>query len=138
MASKTSSPCDACRGDIGLLQATLTSECAHTFHLRCVSGAAVCPVCAAKWSDSPAVAAARLVEGPFGKTPAPPKPFGSLFGENPFWLIQAPPKPPSRSCSVCHGTIRRGQGGVTPDCNHTFHLRCNPGSFCPVTVAPSP
>nr|CAB3474835.1 unnamed protein product [Digitaria exilis] len=154
MASKTSSPCDACRGDIGLLQATFTSECAHTFHLRCVSGIAVCPVCAAKWGDSPATAAARLVAGPFGQTPPPLG--GSLFGEkapratqkkNPFWLIQAPPKPPSRSCSVCHGTIRRGQGGVTPDCNHTFHLRCNPGSFCPVcgtkwcdevTVAPSP
>nr|CAB3474834.1 unnamed protein product [Digitaria exilis] len=34
---------EACRGGIGLWQAAFTSECAHTFHLRCVSGSAACP-----------------------------------------------------------------------------------------------
>nr|CAB3478865.1 unnamed protein product [Digitaria exilis] len=67
-----SKQCEACRGGIGLWQAAFTSECAHTFHLRCVSGIAACPVCAARWSHAPAT----------GPAPAPSTPF-SFFASNP-------------------------------------------------------
>ncbi|CAO1946605.1 unnamed protein product [Urochloa humidicola] len=139
MANSTSSPCDACRGDIGLGQASFTSECAHTFHLGCVSGEATCPVCAAKWSDTfataPAPAPAPSPASPFVQTPplmprpsslfagARPPPYGgSLFGQNvppaaqkqnPFWLSNALPTPQQSSCSACHGAIGSGQASVT-------------------------
>ncbi|KAF0901444.1 hypothetical protein E2562_000325 [Oryza meyeriana var. granulata] len=35
-------------------QAIFTAECSHTFHLRCVPWT-VCPVCAARWHDTPLV-----------------------------------------------------------------------------------
>ena len=44
------SSCAMCQGAIGRGQATVTSECNHTFHLRCISGS-VCPVCSARWRD---------------------------------------------------------------------------------------
>ncbi|XP_039849991.1 E3 ubiquitin-protein ligase WAV3-like [Panicum virgatum] len=133
MASGGGNRCEACCGGIGLWQAAFTSECAHIFHLRCVSGSAACPVCAARWSDAPAT-------GP-APAPAPATP-------NPFWLSSAPPPPATQtpSCPVCHGAMGRGQATVTSECNHTFHLRCFSGTVCPVcgarwrdevTVAPS-
>ncbi|CAO1942291.1 unnamed protein product [Urochloa humidicola] len=90
MANSTSSPCDACRGDIGLGQASFTSECAHTFHLGCVSGEATCPVCAAKWNDTivtaPAPAPAPSPASPFSFAPPPASPF-----------VQTPPLMPMPS-----------------------------------------
>ncbi|RCV30254.1 hypothetical protein SETIT_6G079700v2 [Setaria italica] len=53
-------PCSRCRpvcfGGMGHGQAIFTAECSHTFHLRCAPGSAVCPVCGARWSDTPAAA----------------------------------------------------------------------------------
>ncbi|RLN23632.1 hypothetical protein C2845_PM07G28820 [Panicum miliaceum] len=164
MANSTSSPCDGCRGDIGLREASFTSECAHNFHLGCVSGTAACPVCAAKWSDTLVTAPAGSPASPFslaspaqsraapsGQTPPPPmgRPFSMLAGappppdggslppatQNPFWLGHAPPAPRPSSCSACQGAIGRGQATVTSECNHTFHLRCISGSVCPVCSA---
>ncbi|CAL4953635.1 unnamed protein product [Urochloa decumbens] len=102
MANQTSSPCDVCSGDIGLGQASFTSECAHTFHLPCVSGAATCPVCAAKWSDTPATAPARLPASPFSfAPPAPPT-------ASPF--VQTPPLMP-RPSSLFAGAPPPRNGG---------------------------
>ncbi|KAL6840186.1 hypothetical protein ACP4OV_029996 [Aristida adscensionis] len=72
MATNTSSRCEACDGGIGLWQAAFTAECAHTFHLRCVSGSAACPVCSARWSDTPASAPAPVPATPFSFAPPPP------------------------------------------------------------------
>ncbi|CAL4948320.1 unnamed protein product [Urochloa decumbens] len=76
MAANTSSSfcsrCDACGENVGLWHAAFTSECAHTFHLRCVSGIASCPSCAAPWKDAPAAAPAP--------TPATPFSFASTAG----------------------------------------------------------
>ncbi|KAL6614157.1 hypothetical protein ACP70R_036427 [Stipagrostis hirtigluma subsp. patula] len=99
MASQTSSRCDACGGGMGLRQAAFTSECGHTFHLRCVSGSAACPVCTAPWRDTPAAAPAPAPATPvsFPSPPpsSPPSPAG-LLGQapattNPFWLDSVPP-----------------------------------------------
>ncbi|KAK8450720.1 hypothetical protein SEVIR_6G079900v4 [Setaria viridis] len=53
-------PCSRCRpvcfGGMGHGQAIFTAECSHTFHLRCAPGSAVCPVCGARWRDTPAAA----------------------------------------------------------------------------------
>ncbi|XP_039851839.1 E3 ubiquitin-protein ligase WAV3-like [Panicum virgatum] len=146
--SRTSSRCDACRGDIGLRQASFTSECAHNFHLGCVSGAAACPVCAAKWSDTLVAVPAGSPASPFsfaspsfGQTPSSRgRPFSMLAGrppakQNPFWLGHAPPAPRPSSCTVCQGAIGRGQATVTSECKHTIHLRCISGSVCPVCSA---
>ncbi|CAL4974903.1 unnamed protein product [Urochloa decumbens] len=42
--------CCVCGGAMSGGQATVASECAHTFHLRRFSGS-VCPVCGARWCD---------------------------------------------------------------------------------------
>ncbi|CAL4953636.1 unnamed protein product [Urochloa decumbens] len=76
------SQCEACRGGIGLWQAAFTSECAHKFHLRCVSGRAACPVCAARWSDTPVTAPAPAPATTFSFAPTPPSSTG-LFGKPP-------------------------------------------------------
>ncbi|CAO2182326.1 unnamed protein product [Urochloa humidicola] len=106
MANKTSSPCDACRGDIGLGQASFTSECTHTFHLPCASGAASCPDCAAKWSDTLATAPAPAWSpaSPFPFSFAPPAPTGA----SPF--AQTPPLMPGPS-SVLAGAPPPRCGG---------------------------
>ncbi|CAO2170889.1 unnamed protein product [Urochloa humidicola] len=77
MASNTTTTsssrrCDACRENVGLWHAAFTSECAHTFHLRCVSGIGACPSCTAPWKDAPAAAPAP--------PPATPFIFGSTAG----------------------------------------------------------
>ncbi|CAL4960416.1 unnamed protein product [Urochloa decumbens] len=106
MANQKSSPCDACSGDIGLGQASFTSECAHTFHLRCVSGEAACPVCAAKWSDTPATAPARSPSSPFSFAPPAP-PTASPFAQTPplmprpSSLFAGAPPPPRYGGSLC-------------------------------------
>ncbi|CAL4960418.1 unnamed protein product [Urochloa decumbens] len=76
------SQCEACRGGIGLWQAAFTSECAHKFHIRCVSGRAACPVCAARWSDTPVTAPAPAPATTFSFAPTPPSSTG-LFGKPP-------------------------------------------------------
>ncbi|KAG2601973.1 hypothetical protein PVAP13_5KG534400 [Panicum virgatum] len=92
MASGGGNRCEACCGGIGLWQAAFTSECAHIFHLRCVSGSAACPVCAARWSDAPATGPAPAPATPFsfastglfGKLPSSaPKPFSSASTPDP-------------------------------------------------------
>ncbi|XP_037433312.1 E3 ubiquitin-protein ligase WAV3-like [Triticum dicoccoides] len=45
--------CAGCYGGIGRLEAAFSSECAHTFHPLCVSGAHSCPSCSAFWSFTP-------------------------------------------------------------------------------------
>uniref|UniRef100_A0A0E0MKL2 VWFA domain-containing protein n=1 Tax=Oryza punctata TaxID=4537 RepID=A0A0E0MKL2_ORYPU len=45
--------CTVCFAAMGAGQAIFTAECSHTFHLRCVPGATVCPVCATPWRDAP-------------------------------------------------------------------------------------
>ncbi|CAO1944404.1 unnamed protein product [Urochloa humidicola] len=86
------SQCEACRGGIGLWQAAFTSECAHKFHLRCISGKAQCPVCAARWSDVPATAPATAHTTPFSFAPTPPSPT-SLFGMPPSPVSSSTPSP---------------------------------------------
>ncbi|KAL6614155.1 hypothetical protein ACP70R_036425 [Stipagrostis hirtigluma subsp. patula] len=84
MATKGSTRCEACDSSLGLWQATFTSECAHTFHLRCVSGSAACPVCSARWSETPAAAPAPTPTTPFSFAPTPPSSQPSppgLFGQ---------------------------------------------------------
>ncbi|CAO2198217.1 unnamed protein product [Urochloa humidicola] len=71
-ATSSSRRCDACRENVGLWHAAFTSECAHTFHLRCVSGIGACPSCGAQWKDAPAAAPAP--------PPATPFIFGSTAG----------------------------------------------------------
>ncbi|XP_066311500.1 probable E3 ubiquitin-protein ligase WAVH2 [Miscanthus floridulus] len=82
MARKSGGQCDACRGDIGLWQAIFTAECAHTFHLRCVSGSATCPICAARWSNTPATAPAPAPATPFSFASSPPPSSTGLFGQS--------------------------------------------------------
>ncbi|RCV28170.1 hypothetical protein SETIT_5G384000v2 [Setaria italica] len=81
-----SSSCCVCHGAIGRGQATVTSECNHTFHLRCISGS-VCPVCSAHWRDEVTV------------TPSQPRPV--LFPLPPNLVSPPPPSfnfpPPSSS-----------------------------------------
>ncbi|CAO2167001.1 unnamed protein product [Urochloa humidicola] len=97
MASDGSSQCEACRGGIGLWQAAFTSECAHKFHLRCISGKAQCPLCAARWSDVPATAHTT----PFYFAPTPPSPTG-LFGMPPSPVSSSSPSPsPFSSSTPC-------------------------------------
>ncbi|KAL6658810.1 hypothetical protein ACP70R_002850 [Stipagrostis hirtigluma subsp. patula] len=38
-------------------------------------------------------------------------------------------------CPVCSGGMGHGQAIFTAECSHTFHLRCVPGSVCPVCSA---
>ncbi|KAL6658807.1 hypothetical protein ACP70R_002847 [Stipagrostis hirtigluma subsp. patula] len=38
-------------------------------------------------------------------------------------------------CPVCSGGMGHGQAIFTAECSHTFHLRCVPGSVCPVCRA---
>ncbi|OEL27905.1 hypothetical protein BAE44_0011077 [Dichanthelium oligosanthes] len=64
----SSSRCDACGGNLGR-QAALTSECAHTFHLRCVSGSAACPVC--RLQLRPVQSLSFSASNPFSATSAP-------------------------------------------------------------------
>ncbi|WVZ95283.1 LOW QUALITY PROTEIN: hypothetical protein U9M48_041068 [Paspalum notatum var. saurae] len=45
--------CPVCFGSMCHGQAIFTAECSHTFHLRCVPGNHVCPVCSARWRDTP-------------------------------------------------------------------------------------
>jgi hypothetical protein len=71
-----SSSCCVCYGAIGRGQATVTSECNHTFHLRCISGS-VCPVCSAQWRDEVTV------------TPSSPQPVP--FPLHPYHVYPAPP-----------------------------------------------
>ncbi|CAO2195276.1 unnamed protein product [Urochloa humidicola] len=94
MASGGGSQCEACRGGIGLWQAAFTSECAHKFHLRCVSGSAACPICGARWSDTPATAPAPAPATPFSFAPTPPSSTTGLFGKPPPTQT---PNPPSSS-----------------------------------------
>ncbi|OEL17081.1 hypothetical protein BAE44_0021900 [Dichanthelium oligosanthes] len=51
------SRCPVCFGGMGHGQAIFTAECSHTFHLRCVPGSAICPVCNAPWRDTPGAGA---------------------------------------------------------------------------------
>ncbi|TVU36471.1 hypothetical protein EJB05_18407, partial [Eragrostis curvula] len=87
-ATAAQSPsCSVCHSAMGRGQATVTSECNHTFHLRCFSGS-VCPVCSVRWRDEVTVTRSS----PF--TSSPPQP--SLF--------ERPPRigsyiPPDRSSS---------------------------------------
>jgi hypothetical protein len=50
-----SSLCPVCHAAMCRGQATVTSECNHTFHLRCIASRywprSVCPVCSARWRD---------------------------------------------------------------------------------------
>ncbi|GJM92540.1 hypothetical protein PR202_ga09018 [Eleusine coracana subsp. coracana] len=78
MASK--SLCDACGHNMGLWQAAFTSECVHTFHLRCVSGRGACPECKAQWSDTPTVAPAPAPATPFSFASTPAF-SASMFGQ---------------------------------------------------------
>ncbi|XP_025814333.1 E3 ubiquitin-protein ligase WAV3-like [Panicum hallii] len=104
MASSSGSQCEACRGGIGLWQEAFTSECAHTFHLRCVSGSAACPVCAARWSDAPATGPAPAPATPFSFASIPP-PSTGLFGQlpsstpNPFSSSSTPNPAPANAFS---------------------------------------
>ena len=53
MAMTTGSHCPVCFGGMHHGQAIFTAECSHKFHLRCVPGRGVCPVCSARWHDAP-------------------------------------------------------------------------------------
>ena len=103
--------CDACRRIIGLWQAVFTSECGHTFHRGCVSGAAACPVCAARWSDTPATAPADAPATPFNFASTTDSSSASrrpLFGQpsiahnSYFTFAWPPPSPPSPSTASQH------------------------------------
>uniref|UniRef100_A0A0E0FRA1 RING-type domain-containing protein n=1 Tax=Oryza nivara TaxID=4536 RepID=A0A0E0FRA1_ORYNI len=109
------SSCDKCRGVIDHSQPTVTSECSHTFHLRCFSGSVICPACNARWRDTVAVPnpspAPPSTLFPAG-VPAPPPTF------SPFWVSQEydddePVEPPV----AAHG------GGVAPASNGALVVR---------------
>uniref|UniRef100_A0A0D3GVX8 RING-type domain-containing protein n=1 Tax=Oryza barthii TaxID=65489 RepID=A0A0D3GVX8_9ORYZ len=109
------SSCDKCRGVIDHSQPTVTSECSHTFHLRCFSGSVICPACNARWRDTVAVPnpspAPPSTFFPAG-VPAPPPTF------SPFWVSQEydddePVEPPV----AAHG------GGVAPASNGALVVR---------------
>ncbi|EAZ05447.1 hypothetical protein OsI_27661 [Oryza sativa Indica Group] len=109
------SSCDKCRGVIDHSQPTVTSECSHTFHLRCFSGSVICPACNARWRDTVAMP---------NPSPAPPS---TLFPAgvrappptfSPFWVSQEydddePVEPPV----AAHG------GGVAPASNGALVVR---------------
>ncbi|TVU34790.1 hypothetical protein EJB05_16642, partial [Eragrostis curvula] len=89
-------------------QAALTSECDHTFHVRCVNGRAGCPACHARWSETPAVASAAAPANPFSfaSPPAPSQPSATgLFGH-------VPPPPPATTNSFAFSSSPAFQTSV--------------------------
>ncbi|KAI4995632.1 hypothetical protein ZWY2020_035535 [Hordeum vulgare] len=109
--------CAACYGSVGRLEAALTSECAHTFHPLCVSGAHTCPSCSAFWHFTPTFQPSPLLPQPARMPPLHPG-------------------PASRSaCGVCKCAFGYGAPTFTSECQHRFHLACVTGSACPVCNA---
>ncbi|KAF7051282.1 hypothetical protein CFC21_059534 [Triticum aestivum] len=112
--------CAGCYGGIGRLEAAFSSECAHTFHPLCVSGAHTCPSCSAFWSFTP-----TFQPSPFQPQPArmPPP-------------VRHDAAAASRSaCGVCKCAFVYGSPTFTSECQHRFHLACATGSVCPVCNA---
>ncbi|XP_044983870.1 E3 ubiquitin-protein ligase WAV3-like [Hordeum vulgare subsp. vulgare] len=111
--------CAACYGSVGRLEleAAFTSECAHTFHPLCVSGAHTCPSCSAFWHFTPTFQPSPLLPQPARMPPLHPG-------------------PASRSaCGVCKCAFGYGAPTFTSECQHRFHLACVTGSACPVCNA---
>jgi hypothetical protein len=75
---------------MGRGQATVTSECAHTFHLRCFSGS-VCPVCGARWRD---VVTTVTPPSPLNNSSSPAQPRAPLFSTPTFTLALPKPNQP--------------------------------------------
>ncbi|XP_052166166.1 E3 ubiquitin-protein ligase WAV3-like [Oryza glaberrima] len=119
------SSCDKCRGVIDHSQPTVTSECSHTFHLRCFSGSVICPACNARWRDTVAVPnPSPAPPSTFfpGGVPAPPPTFG------PFWVSHVygddePVEPPVAAQGGGVAPANNGALVVTTHCEHTAVAR---------------
>ncbi|KAF0914860.1 hypothetical protein E2562_032784 [Oryza meyeriana var. granulata] len=87
-----------CHGIIDHSQSTVTSECNHTFHLRCFSGS-VCPFCNARWRDTVAVSVVPNPSPPStlfpGVTERPPT-FWSFLESHVYDDDDEPVQPPAQ------------------------------------------
>uniref|UniRef100_M8BBZ9 VWFA domain-containing protein n=1 Tax=Aegilops tauschii TaxID=37682 RepID=M8BBZ9_AEGTA len=110
--------CAGCYGGIGRSEAAFSSECAHTFHPLCVSGAHSCPSCSAFWSFTPT----------FQLSPLHPQPARMP-------TVHHGAATSRLACGVCKRAFGYGTPTFTSECQHRFHLACVTGSVCPVCNA---